>query len=111
MPSTNGATAGRNGNGTFSKGNTFGQGNPHFRKVAGLRTALLSAISEEDIAAIIQQMITAAKAGDIQAAKFVLSYAVGQPDSKSTRMIRFMMSGKRTNGKHMPIGWYGNPQP
>lgn len=82
MPSTNGATAGRNGNGTFSKGNTFGQGNPHFRKVAGLRKALLDAVLEEDIAAIIQQMITAAKAGDIQAAKFVLSYAVGQPDKQ-----------------------------
>lgn len=82
MPSTNGATAGRNGNGTFSKGNTFGQGNPHFRKVAGLRTALLNTIMEEDIAEIIKQMIAAAKAGDIQAAKFVLSYAVGQPDKQ-----------------------------
>lgn len=79
MPSTNGTSAGRNGNGTFAKGNTYGQGNPHFRKVAGLRTALLNAIKEEDIAAIIQQMVTAARTGDIQAAKFVLSYAVGQP--------------------------------
>ena len=80
-PTTNGENGDRQSNGRFSKGNAGGPGNPHFRKVAGLRSAMLNAITDEDIGLIIKRMIEAAKEGDLNAAKLILSYAIGRPDN------------------------------
>src|SRR4051812_40424171 len=75
------AEAGRNGNGEFKVGNPGGPGNPFGRRVAVLRRALLEALSEADLAAIVQALVVRAKAGDVQAAKLVLAYAVGKPET------------------------------
>ena len=77
-PSTNG-TSGRNSNGQFAKGNPGGPGNPYARRVARLRATLLDAVGENGLADIVQGMITAAKGGDVAAAKLLLSYLLGKP--------------------------------
>ncbi len=77
-PSTNG-TSGRKSNGQFAKGNPGGPGNPYARRVARLRSALLDAVGENGLADIVQGMITAAKGGDVAAAKLLLSYLLGKP--------------------------------
>ena len=77
-PSTNG-TSGRKSNGQFSKGNPGGPGNPYARRVARLRATLLDAVGENGLADIVQGMISAAKGGDVAAAKLLLSYLLGKP--------------------------------
>ena len=76
--STNG-TSGRNSNGQFAKGNPGGPGNPYARRVARLRATLLDAVGENGLADIVQGMVTAAKGGDVAAAKLLLSYLLGKP--------------------------------
>ena len=77
-PSTNG-TSGRKSNGQFAEGNKCGTGNPYARRVARLRATLLDAVGENGLADIVQGMITAAKGGDVAAAKLLLSYLLGKP--------------------------------
>ena len=76
--STNG-TSGRTSTGQFAKGNPGGPGNPYARRVARLRATLLDAVGENGLADIVQGMITAAKGGDVAAAKLLLSYLLGKP--------------------------------
>ena len=75
LPSTNG----RNGSGRFTKGNSFGKGNPHFGKVAALRSAVLKSVSQATVKKLVSSLITQAMAGDIAAAKIILPYLIGQP--------------------------------
>ena len=77
-PSTNG-TSGRNTNGQFAKGNPGGPGNPYARHVARLRTSLIEAVGDDGLKDIVQGMVTAAKGGDVAAAKLLLSYLLGKP--------------------------------
>jgi len=77
-PSTNG-TSERKSNGQFAEGNKCGTGNPYARRVARLRSALLDAVGENGLADIVQGMVTAAKGGDVAAAKLLLSYLLGKP--------------------------------
>ena len=77
-PSTNG-TSGRKSNGQFAEGNKCGTGNPYARRVARLRSTLLDAVGENGLADIVQGMVTAAKGGDVAAAKLLLSYLLGKP--------------------------------
>jgi hypothetical protein len=69
---------GRDRNGRFSAGNSGGPGNPHARKVAALRTALMNTVSEDDLQAIVAAMVEAAKGGDIAAAREVLDRVIGK---------------------------------
>ena len=79
-PSPNGANGdGRDRRGRFALGNPGGPGNPYARRVAELRAALLNAVTPEDVAELARALLTQAKAGDVAAARLVLSYAVGRP--------------------------------
>jgi hypothetical protein len=69
---------GRNADGSFAQGNRFGTGNPFAKKVAQLRSMLLSEIKPADIRKIIRLLIDKAKKGDIIAAKEVLDRAIGK---------------------------------
>jgi len=69
----------RNANGTFQKGHAGGPGNPYARRVAALRSALLAAVTEEDLRAIATTLVEQAKKGDLAAVKILLSYTVGRP--------------------------------
>ena len=55
-PSTNGPD-GRDARGRFAKGNAGGPGNPHARKVAQLRSALLRAVSAGDLRAVVKKLV------------------------------------------------------
>jgi hypothetical protein len=74
------ATAsGRDARGRFTKNNRGGPGNPFARQVAALRRALIESITEEDIRAVAARLLEGAKAGDVAAARLLLSYAIGKP--------------------------------
>ena len=77
-PSTNGGD-GRNKRGQFTKGNSYGRGNPFARRVASLRSALYDAVTEDDIRDIGRRLIQQSRAGDLAAAKLLLSYVLGKP--------------------------------
>ncbi len=81
-PSTNGRTA----KGQFAKGNPGGPGNPHAKRVAGLRQALLEAVSEDDLRAIAKTLVKKAKGGDLPAIRELLNRVLGkvQDDSEAS---------------------------
>jgi hypothetical protein len=78
-PSTTASNGGRKKNGRFAKGNKAAKGNPFARKVAHLRTVLLKSVTEDDLRAIVQKMLAAAKEGDLASAKMVFDYCIGRP--------------------------------
>jgi hypothetical protein len=65
--------------GRFAKGNPGGPGNPYPRRVAALRRALLTSITDDDMTAITKAVIDEAKAGNIAAAKLLFQYVLGKP--------------------------------
>lgn len=77
-PSANGDN-GRDAQGRFTEGNPGGPGNPHAGQLAKLRSALLNAVSAEDVEAIVQEILKRAKEGSLSAAKMILDYTVGRP--------------------------------
>src|SRR5205823_145322 len=60
-------------------GNRGGPGNPFARQVAALRSALLSALTPQDVEAVAQEVLRQAKEGNLAAARLLLSYALGKP--------------------------------
>lgn len=77
-PSRNGPV-GRDARGRFTKGNAGGPGNPHARKAQQLRSAMLAATTQRDVAAIVKALIERAKRGDVTAAREVLDRCLGKP--------------------------------
>lgn len=65
--------------GRFLPGNKLGRGNPHYRKLAGNRTAFLQAVSVEEIRQLAAKLLRKALAGNLDAARLLLAYAVGRP--------------------------------
>ncbi len=62
-PSTNGNN-GRLPNGRFGAGNPGGPGNPHARRVAQLRAALMEIVTPERLKLAAEQLMKQAEAGD-----------------------------------------------
>jgi hypothetical protein len=73
------AEGGRDSHGRFAEGNPGGPGNPFARQVAALRTALLAAVTPQDIEAVARELLRQAKEGNVAAAKLLLSYTLGKP--------------------------------
>jgi hypothetical protein len=73
------AANGRRQNGTFAPGHKFAKGKPHAAKVQKLRSALLNAVKVEDLKAIVTQLVTVAKEGDVSAAKLLFDRLLGPP--------------------------------
>jgi hypothetical protein len=74
------ATAGRDAEtGRFRKGWRGGPGNPFCRKLAAHRSAFLEAIGADGVKRLAAKLHEWALAGDMDAARLVLSYAVGKP--------------------------------
>lgn len=70
-PRSNGKD-GRTSQGKFTKGNTLSRGNSgggNKEKAKALKKALIEAVTEEDIKAIVEKMKSQAKAGDSAARK------------------------------------------
>jgi hypothetical protein len=78
-PSPNGSNGGRGSSGRFAAGNKGGPGNPHARRVAELRAALLEAVTPADMKAIVAKLVRKAKAGDIRAAREIIERTLGKP--------------------------------
>ena len=78
LPSPNGSN-GRDAKGRFSKGNPGGPGNPYAQQVGKLRSALLRAVSEADMKAIVARLVKLAKEGNVRAAREVLDRCIGRP--------------------------------
>ena len=62
-----------------SSGTRGRPGNPHARRVHRLRSALLDAVTPDDIGEIVQKLISMAKSGDIAAIKELLDRTLGKP--------------------------------
>ncbi len=77
-PSPNGPN-GRDGRGRFAQGNSGGPGNPHAGKVAKLRSALLAAVTEEDVRQIVERLVQLAKDGDLAAVRELFLRTIGRP--------------------------------
>ena len=75
-PSPNGSN-GRAASGRFAKGNPGGPGNPHARRAARLRSALYKAVTPDDLRDVIQALLSAAKGGDVSAAKELMQRLLG----------------------------------
>lgn len=71
--------ADRNQDGRFAPGNKLSKGNPLAGSVARLRTALVQAVTPEDIEAIIKTLVKKAKKGDIAATRIILERCLGKP--------------------------------
>ncbi len=65
--------------GRFLPGNPGGRGNPFAKRVAALRSALLDAVTPDDIAAAVRALIEKAKAGDVAAIRELLDRCIGKP--------------------------------
>jgi hypothetical protein len=70
---------GRGPDGRFGGGNKFGQGNPHYRRLAQAHSAFLEAVGAEQVKELAAALYRRALAGDVEAAKVVLAYAIGRP--------------------------------
>jgi hypothetical protein len=79
METSSPAAGDRDSRGRFTAGNHGGRGNPHARRMAALRQALLSATTEERMRELGERLYAAALAGDWQAAGLFLRYVVGRP--------------------------------
>jgi hypothetical protein len=73
------ASNGRLVNGRFAQGNTLAKGNPHARRMHDLRRALLDSVDSQTVQDVTQKLADLARGGDVQAAKLLLEYVVGEP--------------------------------
>jgi hypothetical protein len=73
-----GAGAGRDTKGKFVAGNCGGPGNPFARKCAELRSAMMEAVTPQDMKDIIYAIVFKARCGDLAAAKILLPYVLGK---------------------------------
>src|SRR5437764_10479304 len=69
----------RTPDGRFAKDNPGGPGNPHARHCARMLALLRASISDEEMVAIIRALVEKARAGDVSAAKLIMSYKIGKP--------------------------------
>lgn len=72
---------GRDSNGRFATGNPGGPGSPYSRKVHALRRALLEAVTEDEIKAVVQALLREAKLGNVQAARELLQRCLGPAEA------------------------------
>ena len=76
-PSINGNW--RDKQGRFTTNNPGGPGNPHVRRVQRLRTALLKAVSPEDVQEVMAMLLSKAKGGEIAAVRELFQRLFGPP--------------------------------
>jgi hypothetical protein len=76
-PTLNGDN-GRDARGRFVKGNAGGPGNPLAARVAKLRSALLNAVTEDDMREIVRKLVSLAKDGDTVAARILFDRVLGR---------------------------------
>jgi hypothetical protein len=93
---------GRDNAGRFSTGNAGGPGNPYAKRVGQLRRALLDAVSEDDLQAVIQAMVRKATGGDVAAARILFDRCLGPPIAADI-LERIEMLEERKTDKNWSI--------
>jgi hypothetical protein len=78
MPTAKGNN-GRDDRGRFLPGNPGGPGNPLAARVSKLRSALLNAVTEDDVKEIVRKLVSLAKSGDTVAARILFDRVLGRP--------------------------------
>lgn len=78
-PIANGSNGDRDSQGRFLPGNRGGPGNPLAARVYALRSALIEAVSAEDVREIAETLIRLAKSGDTIAARILFDRVLGKP--------------------------------
>ncbi|MCX7386564.1 MAG: hypothetical protein NTX48_07850 [Planctomycetales bacterium] len=76
-PSTNG----HDNAGRFVPGNPGGPGNPHSQQVARLRSAMMAAVSDDDMREVVAKLVDLAKSGDVPAIKLLMDRCLGKVPS------------------------------
>lgn len=79
QPSPNGSVGQRDASGRFARGNAGGPGNPYAKQVGALRSAMIGAVTPDDLAAVMAKLVTLAKAGSVPAIREVLDRTLGKP--------------------------------
>ena len=69
---------GRDAQGRFAEGNPGGPGNPNAKASAAWRKALVEAVTEDDLKAILLALVEKAKNGDRFAAAYILDRCLGK---------------------------------
>jgi len=70
---------GRDEHGRFTAGNAGGPGNPHAAQVGRLRSALLNAVTEDDMRDVVLALVRKAKDADVVAARVLFDRVLGKP--------------------------------
>jgi hypothetical protein len=70
--------------GRFAAGNKGGPGNPFAAQVSLLRKAILECLTPENVQQIVYTLMTMALSGNLQAAKFLLTFAIGKTVSPTS---------------------------
>lgn len=78
-PVTDGQNGMRTPTGRFAPGNKCGKGNPHVRKLSAMRQAFAEVIDESRLRNLAENIYQRSLAGDMVAAKLLMSYVVGKP--------------------------------
>lgn len=72
------ATTGRDEAGRFVKGCPPGPGNPGAKAVARFRAAMLEAVTEDDVRAVVRALVEQARGGNVPAIREFLERVVGR---------------------------------
>jgi|SRR5665213_488938 len=80
-PVVDGAASGRGPAGRFGPGNSFSRGNPHARRIAQIRAALMEACDPERIKKAAEALMVQAEGGDRFALAELLDRTLGRPVS------------------------------
>ena len=70
---------GKDARGRFVKGNPGGPGNPHAQRIGKLRSVLIETVTEDDMRAIVRNMIAMARNSNMRAAKEIFDRTLGKP--------------------------------
>ena len=78
MTENNGHGNVRDERGRFAPGCTGGPGNPHGKQAERFRSALMAAVTGEDMAAIARRLVKDARAGNVRAASLLFDRLLGK---------------------------------
>ena len=95
-PSPNGPNGRDATTGRFIKGWKGGPGNPRGGQIEQLRSAMIEAVTDEDIKRIFATLVRLAVAGDVRAATLVLDRVLGRPQEA-------VVHGQSHSYEHLPL--------
>ncbi len=75
----NGHDNGRDERGRFAPGNAGGPGCPYGAQTERFRSALMAAVTRDDMAAIARRLVADAKGGSVRAASLLFDRVLGKP--------------------------------